>query len=194
MLCISFQAVVSYLFAFSTLVTAVPHGKKKEGAIVSGLGIPVSNPDAQDVIANSYIVVYNKNCTDAMVQEHAAEVMSAMKKRRIGARSTDGRILSTEVTPYSIMGWKGMALEAEDSMIIDIASSPMVNYVEADTKATISVLLSQGKPPEGLKRISHAAISTEGYLFDSTAGAGTTAYVVDTGIRVSHNVSISTPC
>lgn len=40
--------------------------------------------------------------------------------------------------------------------------------------------------PAGLGRISHAATRSTDYVFDSTAGAGIVAYVVDTGILLSH--------
>lgn len=183
----SIQLIVSFLFAFSTLVLAVPLATKKTGAVVGGLGIPVSNPKAQNVIANSYIVVYN-NCTDAMMADHVSSIKSLMKKRTIGARSTDGRVLSSDVTAYSMMGWKAMTLEAEDSMILDIAGSSMVKYVEADTRVSVSALVQQTNAPAGLERVSHAAISTAGYVFDDTAGTGITIYVVDTGIRTTHTV------
>jgi hypothetical protein len=189
MLFASIPVIVSFLFAFSTLVTAAPSGKKKAGAVVSGLGIPVSNPDAKDVIANSYIVVYHKNCTDAMMEDHVNQVKTAMKKRRIGARSTDGRVLSGEVSAISMMGWRAMAVEAEDAMIIDIAGSPMVTNVEADTRVNISAMVKQTNAPLGLERLSHKAISTDGYAFDASAGTGITVYVVDTGIRTTHTVS-----
>ncbi|EHL02610.1 Subtilisin-like protein [Glarea lozoyensis ATCC 20868] len=185
MLFASVPVIVSFLFAFSTLVTAAP-GKKKAGAVVTGLGIPVSNPDAKDVIANSYIVVYHKNCTDAMMEDHVNQVKTAMKKRRIGARSTDGRVLSGDVSAISMMGWRAMALEAEDAMIIDIAGSPMVTNVEADTRVNISAMVKQTNAPLGLERLSHKAISTDGYAFDDSAGTGITVYVVDTGIRTTH--------
>jgi hypothetical protein len=183
----SLQVIVSFLFASSTLVSAVPT-KKKEGAVVSGLGVPVSNPDATDVISNAYIVVYHKNCTDDMLNDHVNEVTGLMQKRKIGARSTDGRVLSNEVTPISMTGWRAMALEAEESMIIDIAGSPMVSYVEADTRVSISTLVQQTNAPLGLERISHAAVSTDGYTFDNSAGTGITVYIVDTGIRTTHTV------
>jgi hypothetical protein len=49
-------------------------------------------------------------------------------------------------------------------------------------------LLSQANAPAGLGRISHAADGSTNYVFDSTAGAGIVAYVVDTGILISHQV------
>ena len=191
MLFYSLQVIVSFLFAFSTLVTAVPFGKKKIGAVVSGLGIPVSNPDAQNVIPNSYIVTYRKNCSDAMMEAHVTEIKGMMMKRRIGARSTDGRILSSDVKAYLTPGWKAMMLEAEDAMILDVASSPMVSSIEANARVSINDFVKQTNAPAGLERISHKDVSTDGYVFDTSTGSGITVYVVDTGIRTTHTVSLS---
>ena len=62
-----------------------------------------------------------------------------------------------------------------------------MNYIEADTKVQLNALLSQTNATPGLARISHQAAGNSTYVFDSTAGAGITAYVVDTGILVSHS-------
>ena len=40
--------------------------------------------------------------------------------------------------------------------------------------------------PWGLARISHAAKGTTSYIYDSTAGAGTRSYIIDTGIYTAH--------
>ena len=63
--------------------------------------------------------------------------------------------------------------------------------MEADTVIKIKALVSQPAAPAGLRRISHAAPGGSGYIFDSSAGAGITAYIVDTGIRTTHQVRSS---
>jgi hypothetical protein len=64
----SFPIFISLLVAFPSLVHA--HLAQKHGAKVSGIGVPVSNSDAKDIIANHYIVVYKNNVTDDAVQTH----------------------------------------------------------------------------------------------------------------------------
>jgi len=51
----------------------------------------------------------------------------------------------------------------------------------------LSALLSQTNAPPGLARISHKEAGNSTYVFDSTAGAGITAYIVDTGVLVTHS-------
>jgi len=69
------------------------------------------------------------------------------------------------------------------------ANTGQVNYVEADTIVKTNALIQQTNAPAGLDRISHKAVGANSYVFDNSAGAGITAYIVDTGIRTTHSVS-----
>ena len=46
--------------------------------------------------------------------------------------------------------------------------------------------LTQSNAPWGLGSISHRKPNSTDYIYDPSAGEGTTAYVIDTGIRASH--------
>jgi hypothetical protein len=122
---LSFQSILLCVFAFATLVTCLP-GRHKASK-VNGLGVPVSNTNAKSVIANRYIVVYNNNATDDEVQTHQALVMTNLRKRSLAKRTLDGKVLSNQMDTFSMMGWRGMALEADDGMMLDIAESSMVS-------------------------------------------------------------------
>jgi hypothetical protein len=124
MICFSFQFFLFFLAAFSTFVYAAPG--RHHGAKVKGIGVPVSNADASNIIANRYIVVYNNNATDDAVAVHQASVMSAMRKRSLEARSSSGRKLSNKMQAFSMSGWRGMTIDAEDSMILEIESASEV--------------------------------------------------------------------
>lgn len=129
----SFKAIFLCIFAFATLVTCIPKGgRHKASSAINGLGVPISNTDAKNVIANRYIVVYNNNATDDDVQIHQASVMTSLRKRSLEKRTLDGRVLSNQMDTFSMMGWRGMALEADDGMMLDIAESSMVRYVWMD--------------------------------------------------------------
>jgi hypothetical protein len=97
--------------------------------------------------------------------------------------------LSSKMDAFSMSGWRGMSLEAEDAMMLDIAACSDVAYVEADTIVKTSALVQQSTAPAGLRRISHAELGAgTAYVFDNSSGAGIVAYVVDTGIRTTHSV------
>lgn len=62
-----------------------------------------------------------------------------------------------------------------------------VAYIEPDFKISIAALTVQGTAPWGLSRISwRLPDTTTSYVYDDSAGAGTFAYIIDTGIFVAH--------
>lgn len=112
-----------------------------------------------------------------------------MRRRSLAKRTLKGKVLSNTMNTFSMMGWRGFALEVDDGMINDIASSSMVNFVEADTYVKNVALVSQSSTtaPSGLRRISHSEGLGSGYVFDNSSGSGIVAYVVDTGIMLTHS-------
>ncbi|KAL3417504.1 subtilisin-like protease [Phlyctema vagabunda] len=190
--------VLLSIFAFLVVLAAAapapsPHSRNRRPqttttttTAVNGIGIPVSNPDAENQIANRYIVVYYNNASDVDVQSYQSTVATALKKRSASVRKRDGSAMSSTMQAFSMGGWRAMALDAEDDMILEIAASQMVNYVEADTMVKASTLVQQTNAPPGLDRISSAKAGATSYVFDDSAGAGITAYIVDTGIRTTH--------
>jgi subtilisin family serine protease len=64
-----------------------------------------------------------------------------------------------------------------------------VAYLEADGIARIQVgsaKITQANTPWGLGRISHRSKGSTTYEYDETAGAGTCAYIIDTGVFAAH--------
>lgn len=155
------------------------------------LGVPIANLDALNIVPNAYIVVYNKTFDDDVIDAHQLSVTSAIQKRNIGKRSLSGKLLSTKVRTFAMSGWRAMALESDDLMAMEINAADEVAYIEADTYVKHTGLLSQTNAPTGLIRLSHASIKNStnatGYVFDSSAGGGITAYIVDTGIMTNHS-------
>jgi subtilisin family serine protease len=153
-------------------------------------GVRMMNADAANAIDGSYIVVYKKNCTVDEVQAHALEIMNFVKKRNVGKRALDGRQLSTSVRTWTMSSLKAVHFETADFSAMNLGANSMIDYVEPDMKVTTLALQSQTNAPSGLVRLSHAETSgnstAQGYVFDDSAGQGITAYIVDTGIRTTH--------
>lgn len=64
-------------------------------------------------------------------------------------------------------------------------------YVEKDVKVSAYDLSVRIGAPWGLDRISHRNGTSPGeeeYTYDSSAGKGTTIYVIDGGINIKHEV------
>ncbi|MGW1714066.1 S8 family peptidase [Streptomyces sp. NPDC002156] len=67
-----------------------------------------------------------------------------------------------------------------------LAADPSVASVEQNQ--TVHVDATQTSAPWGLDRIDQAALPLSGtYTYPDTAGAGVTAYVIDTGVRITHS-------
>lgn len=151
------------------------------------IGVPVANPNALNVIPHKYIVVYNSTFNDDEIAAHETNVIKTIAKRNIAKRSPmTGKLLSTKVDTYQINGWRAMSLEADDLLINEIYASKEVSYIQSDAVYNINTRAVQGQTTSGLARISHAQAGARTYVFDDSAGEGITAYVVDTGIRVTH--------
>jgi subtilisin family serine protease len=58
--------------------------------------------------------------------------------------------------------------------------------VEPDQKISISAVETQSNAPWGLSRLSSRKPGATEYLYDSSAGEGTYAYIIDTGIFLEH--------
>lgn len=62
-----------------------------------------------------------------------------------------------------------------------------VEYVEEEQIFTINTYVSQTSAPWGLGALSRKGVSSTTYTYDDSAGAGTCAYVIDTGIYTAHS-------
>jgi hypothetical protein len=84
-------------------------------------------------------------------------------------------------------GFTGFAATLTDAELEALQNDPNVEYIEQNAEVTIAA--TQENAPWGLARISSASPGGSTYTYDDSAGAGTCAYILDTGIEVSHPVS-----
>ncbi|KAM7202625.1 Peptidase S8/S53 domain containing protein [Naviculisporaceae sp. PSN 640] len=83
--------------------------------------------------------------------------------------------------------FKGFAGKISDAELDAIRANPDVEYVEEEQIFTINTYVSQTGAPWGLGAISRKGVSSTTYTYDDSAGAGTCAYVIDTGIYTAHS-------
>ncbi|KAI6779266.1 Cuticle-degrading protease-like protein [Emericellopsis cladophorae] len=81
-------------------------------------------------------------------------------------------------------GFAGFAASLDDDELRALQNDPNVDYIEQD--ATVTITATQTNAPWGLARLSSASPGGTTYTYDESAGEGTCAYVLDTGIDVDH--------
>lgn len=137
---------------------------------------PVLSRNAPDAIKGDYIVVLDKNASLASVDGVAAVATAA------------GGTVSWTYS-HTI---KGFAATLPNAALAAVRADPAVRYVEADgvvrldpSEAPITDDV-QKDPTWGLDRTDqHALPLDQRYEYDQT-GTGVKAYIVDTGIRITH--------
>ncbi|TGZ79646.1 subtilisin-like protein [Ascodesmis nigricans] len=151
---------------------------------------------AGDVIPGSYIVVLNDNATETTFETHNSWVTSTLARRSLMKRRGRRGIGGTKVdygpenlgvhSKFSFGKSQAYWGEFDPQTIEEVRSRPEVAYIEEDTVVKKQALRLQGNPPWGLARISQKTLIASAYLYDSSAGSGTTAFVLDTGVDVTH--------
>ncbi|MEU7328854.1 MULTISPECIES: S8 family peptidase [unclassified Streptomyces] len=131
----------------------------------------ILNADAPGTISDSYIVTLK----DSAAKSDSAKGKALAKK--YGA--------SIERTYRSALN--GYAVEATAAEAKKFAADPAVASVSQNRTFTVSA--TQTNPPSwGLDRIDQRNLPLDQrYTYPDKAGEGVTAYVIDTGVRISHS-------
>ncbi|MEU9991017.1 S8 family peptidase [Streptomyces sp. NPDC048045] len=124
--------------------------------------------NAEGAVAGSYVVLMDQKASQTEKKDLAAEY---------GGRL--GRTYGSAVNGFSASGLS----ETEAKRL---AADPAVTKVVQNKKFHIDA--TQDNPPSwGLDRIDQADTAGDGkYAYPDKAGEGVTAYVIDTGVRISH--------
>ncbi|WP_374936951.1 S8 family peptidase [Streptomyces sp. Ru73] len=157
-------AVTSAAAAVTLGAAALPaHAVPAEGTVV-GAG-------AENAVRGSYIVTLKKGAGFAAA--------SADGRRLISAHG--GTVERTYTAALNGYAARLSAAEARR-----LAADPAVDQVFQDT--TVHATGTQTDPPSwGLDRIDQAQLPLDRkYTYPDSAGSGTTVYVIDTGIRITH--------
>jgi len=148
---------------------------------------PVSaRQEANSIIPGKYIVQLKPETDVASIALHHNAV------REIHARNLAKRDIATAEEEagvereYGFGDFKGYAGAFDAATVEELKSLPEVLDVVQDYIMTTTALVTQSSAPWGLGSISSRTRGASSYIYDDTAGRGTFSYIVDTGIRLTH--------
>jgi subtilisin family serine protease len=130
---------------------------------------PVRGAGQADAIPGEYIVVMKQNAAKGAVRDAKQQ-----------ARGRGGQVRFSYDTALS-----GFSATLPDKAVEALRNNPNVDYIEADQQVTLDA--TQSNPTWGLDRTDQRNLPlSSSYTYNAT-GSGVTAYIIDTGIRSSHN-------
>jgi aqualysin 1 len=130
---------------------------------------PVFGRDAASAVPGRYIVVFKAGTP-------AANVSAAVEH----ARGLGGQVDFVYESALS-----GFAGNFPEQAVFGLSHNPNVEFIEADQVITIDT--TQSPATWGLDRIDQRNLPLSNSYTYTPTGAGVTAYIIDTGIRVTHN-------
>ncbi len=181
----SFRALLGALVLTFTLAacdtateTPAPSATADTEALRTGSEVTVNAPPDEDLrIPNRYIVV--------VAEEAAAQARAAA--------ATDLRALTAEVAARGATvrhtyehALTGFAAEMSAEEAEALKADPRVLYVEQEQRVYLTGTGTQGNATWGLDRVNARSGLDNQYGWRAS-GEGVTAYVIDTGINLSHN-------
>ncbi|KAI8850881.1 peptidase S8/S53 domain-containing protein [Chytridium lagenaria] len=156
--------------------------------IPGNFAIPVLQQKAGTKIPNQYIVVFKSDANPSLLATHQEWLSSAATGAVLKRADFSAFPQIPKYTGFSYLHrfngankFSGYAANISPEIAETLASLPEVAFVEQNTVVSIT------NAPWGLKRLSQASLPLPAaYTYNAAAGAGVDAYIVDTGVLISH--------
>ncbi|KAF4432691.1 putative endopeptidase K [Fusarium austroafricanum] len=149
--------------------------------------------DSKEVVPDSYIITYKPSVKASTKKKHEEAITkSAKKKGKEGV-----------VSNVNLDSFQGYIAEIPPSELKQVVDSDLVAYIEKDTVVNSSAVAApsfgpltkrayttQQRAPWGLARISHVPTAggfDSGYYYNTAGSSGANVYVLDSGVRITHN-------
>lgn len=132
---------------------------------------PLVVPEGGTPIEGRYIVVLDKDAP-----------RSAMSAAKRASTKAGGKVLHTYDTALS-----GFTIQVPERALTGLRHNPNVAYIEQDVTVALTASGEESPATWGLDRADQRALPLNNRYSYTASGDGVTAYVIDTGIRTSHN-------
>ncbi len=131
----------------------------------------ILQPQGAELIADSYIVVFNDTVRGASRVTSVAQNLAASH--------------GAYIDKFYSHALSGAAMQMSREAAMAIARDPRVRYVEQD--AMSHIVGDQSNPTWGLDRVDERALPMDNNYHWDFDGTGVNVYIIDTGIRTTHN-------
>ncbi len=135
---------------------------------------PAPDVATGEVVPGQYVVLFRRE--RVAMSPYTAEQLSA---RKLGGRPAALRRTFTHVV-------QGFAARLTDSAVTALRADPDVALVAPDPVVHATAGQVETGSPWGLDRIDQMWLTLDGQYHYTATGAGTSVYIVDTGINLSH--------
>lgn len=138
--------------------------------LTAASAIPLKEREEKNLVPGKYIVKFKEDIHTSAVQDIRSMVSASLDHE------------------YSFPGFLGFASTLSEEEFARLLKSDFIEYIQQDAIVSVTAIETQFNSTWGLSRLSHHQRSncTPTYAFDETAGQGTCAYIIDTGIEIDH--------
>ncbi|KAF9160464.1 hypothetical protein DFQ26_005501 [Actinomortierella ambigua] len=147
-------------------------------------GVLIKNNDGKP-LPGKYIVMLKKDVAGVNTFENRINEIS---RRNRNNNNLNGRRRKSPKITQRFKSLHGLTIEDADDDIQELLALDDVEYIEQD--AVYHITATQSNPPSwGLPRIAQRdrlGATRPAFVYPDEAGAGITAYVIDSGINVNH--------
>jgi oryzin len=173
------RARTCYLFLFAALASATSIEKQTAASL-------------NTIIPGRYIVRLRSGADIDSLASHKRDIQTLLSRRE----SVDDTIISIDQT-WEFGNFSGYVGSFKEELVSDIFNLEDVISIEPDAYIYLEPTTAPGDSSKrdiatqfnsiwSLADLSHREAGATDYMYDESAGEGTTAYVFDTGIRLSH--------
>ncbi|KAF3107449.1 Basic amino-acid permease [Orbilia oligospora] len=157
--------------------------------LISAAPTPQS-PSTGSSSDKKFIVVLKDTVNTNQLKKHtqwAARIHARnLQKRQLNGLPVERHISGVEKT-FDINRFKAYSGSFDDDTLREIKENDDVAYVEPEQDAYTSEIITQSEATWGISELSNQASNTSTYYYDSSAGEGMYAYIIDSGINFSHD-------